>query len=217
VASAKKRGLNGIALTNHDCLVEVGESRSDGFLLIPGIEVTSRGGHILALGVLRAIAKGMSAAETIKTIKDLGGVAIIAHPGSRLENGVPTSMISELEPDGIEVVNSLAFPFGLMTKRSHAIAVKYGLAEVGGSDSHIPKTVGKAYTIVDTPSGGIQDILESIRRGRTTPVGSATTISERVEKICRQLTCLAGRPTKKRSEVGRFTDPLVDTDSSQFP
>ena len=201
MASAKKRGLNGIALTNHDYLVKVDESRYDDFLLIPGIEVTSRDGHILALGVLRAIAKGMSAAKTIKTIRDLGGVAVIAHPGSRLENGVSTSKISELAPDGIEVMNSLAFPFRLMTQRNHAIARKYGLAEVGGSDSHIPKTVGKVYTVVDTPSERTQDILESIRRGRTTPVGMGTTISERIEKIWRQITCLANPPGKRGREL----------------
>ena len=62
VAAAKRRGLSGIAITDHntcdalDYLTSVGLIRHDGlavdgFLIIPGVEVSTADGHLLCLGV----------------------------------------------------------------------------------------------------------------------------------------------------------------------
>ena len=61
VAAAKKKGLSGIAITDHDTCEAVeylhkkGWIRDDGqpvddFLIIPGVEVSTKEGHLLCLG-----------------------------------------------------------------------------------------------------------------------------------------------------------------------
>ena len=61
IAAARKKGLDGFAITDHntceavDYLVGEGLMRADGqpvdgFLIIPGVEVTTAEGHLLCLG-----------------------------------------------------------------------------------------------------------------------------------------------------------------------
>jgi predicted metal-dependent phosphoesterase TrpH len=49
---AKQRGLDGVAVTDHDRLDgALIMARETDFFIIPGIEVSSAGGHVLGLGV----------------------------------------------------------------------------------------------------------------------------------------------------------------------
>ncbi|MCJ7574156.1 histidinol-phosphatase, partial [Candidatus Bathyarchaeota archaeon] len=57
------------------------------------------------------------------------------------------------------------------------------LPVTGGSDSHIPRTIGRAYTVVDSASSEVEDIIEAIKRGRTEAIGSGTSVTERLEKV----------------------------------
>ena len=54
----KKKGLDGVAITNHDSLTEVSSSET---IILPGIEVSTRQGHIIGLGISDPIAKGRTA------------------------------------------------------------------------------------------------------------------------------------------------------------
>jgi len=58
IKRAKARGLNGIAICDHDKIrgsLEALKYSSKEFLVIPGSEVSSDDGHILALGVKEVI------------------------------------------------------------------------------------------------------------------------------------------------------------------
>ena len=49
---AKRNGLDGIAITDHHTMqgVRDAEAQVDDFLIIPGIELTTRDGHLLGIG-----------------------------------------------------------------------------------------------------------------------------------------------------------------------
>ena len=73
----KRRGLDGIAVTEHN---NFAPPRIPNTLILPGVEISSRDGHIVALGIRETIAARLSADETIQKIHGQGGVAVIAHP-----------------------------------------------------------------------------------------------------------------------------------------
>src|SRR2546430_10833763 len=79
IEAAIRRRLDGMIITDHDS-VEGGLAgrrvarKYKGFYVIPGSEVTSKAGHILAIGIQENVPKGLSLEETIERIHDLGGI-----------------------------------------------------------------------------------------------------------------------------------------------
>jgi predicted metal-dependent phosphoesterase TrpH len=87
IEAAIHKGLDGMIITDHynvrGGLVGGKEARTfKDFRVIPGAEVTSLSGHILAIGVERDIPKDLSVDETIEIIHDLGGIGVTSHPFS---------------------------------------------------------------------------------------------------------------------------------------
>jgi len=169
-AYARKRGLDGVAITDHDTLkgaIQIAR-RLDSLLVIPGMEVSARGGHVLALNPATPIPKGLSLKETVQRIHEAGGIAIVAHPTS-LPKVFPTRL-RDAHLDAVEVINSRSIPFHLLTHLNRMIAVKFHLPQTGGSDAHHPWEVGLAYTLVEAePKVG--EVLQAIKRGDVRPFG----------------------------------------------
>jgi len=182
----KERGLDGVAITNHDVFTKVSASEA---IVIPGIEVSTREGHVIGLGVSGPIARGRLADETISMIHRAGGVAIIPHPYDPVSRCVNLSKLRS-EPEAIEVINSDALFFRLSTKLAMRAAERLRLPMVAGSDSHIPETVGDAYTLIDSNSEKVEDILNAIRAGSVQPVGGPTSLSKKLLKLARTLRSL---------------------------
>jgi len=182
----KKRGLDGVAITNHDTFTEVTSSET---IILPGIEVSTRQGHILGLGIFGPITKGSTADETIAMIQRAGGVAIVPHPFDPISPCVnPLKLRSR--PEAIETINSDALFFCLNTIVAKRMADRLGLPMVAGSDSHIPETVGDAYTLIDSSSKSVADILGAIRAGSVEPAGGPTPLSKKLLKVARTLRSL---------------------------
>ncbi len=182
----RNKGLDGVAITNHDAPADFSSSE---VVIIPGIEVTTREGHILALGISGTIERGRSADETIRLIHDMGGVAVVPHPFDPVSPCVNPSKLNS-RPDAVEVINSDALFFGLNTKYAMSTARRLGLPMVAGSDSHIPETVGDAYTLIDSPSHEVGDLLNAIRVGSVRPEGRASSVSKKLLKLARTLRSL---------------------------
>ncbi len=177
----KERDLDGLAITDHNVLAR---DVPQELLIIPGIEISSRDGHIIGLGVSDAVPRKLSADETILQIKRLGGVSIVAHPYDLLRSAINPEILTTM-PDAIEVINSASMLHSITWKRARQFAEKKNLPQTGGSDSHIPETIGKAYTIVDIDSRDIASVLDAIRNGRVSPEGRPYHFSDRVRKIIR--------------------------------
>jgi len=182
VLRAKLRSLDGIAITEHDRTCDL---RSKHILVIPGIEISSREGHILGIGITTPVPPGLSSEETLERVRDLGGIAVIPHPYDLACSSVrPRSIRSR--PDAIETINSSALFFHAASLLARQDANILSLPMVGASDSHIPETVGDSFTFVDAESRKVEDILEAVRRGRTTPRGGPTSLVNKLRKLYRQ-------------------------------
>lgn len=173
---AKNRGLDGVVVTDHDTVegaLRLTRQKPKSLTIIPGIEVSTLHGHVLALGITQPVTPKMNIVETVERIHQLGGIAVIAHPSVVLKTRMGHSLSSTSGLDAVEVINSSAFPFFLSTRLSRRLAQRLGLPQTAGSDAHHPREVGNAYTIIDADSNQ-DDIIETVRKGKTVPFGKPT-------------------------------------------
>ncbi|WP_280587868.1 PHP domain-containing protein [Halorubrum sp. Boch-26] len=104
---AAEIGLDAVVITDHDV---IGESKRAaelapeyGLIGIPGVEVSTAHGHLLAVGVERMPPRRRPYDETIAWIHDHGGVAIVPHPFQRSRHGVRQRNIPvpAIDDDGV--------------------------------------------------------------------------------------------------------------------
>jgi predicted metal-dependent phosphoesterase TrpH len=175
----RDRGLDGLAITDHNVLAV---DSSDELVILPGIEISTRAGHVIGLGLSEVIPRGLSAEETIQRIADLQGVSIIPHPYDLLRSSVRPHRL-KVRPDAIEVINSSSFLHSVTWKRARTFAEKESYPMTAGSDSHIPETIGRAYTEVESRSKSIESVLAALKSGSITPLGGPIRATERVRKM----------------------------------
>jgi len=177
---ARKRRLDGVAVTDHDRIDGAMKiAKETDFVVIPGMEVSSLNGHVVALNVHERIPKGLSADETVERIHDAGGIAVASHPGVFLKISLGKHTSSKF--DAVETINASAFPFRYSTRKSQKIASNLGLARVGGSDAHYGPEIGSAYTFVDSELD-TERIAEAIRKGLCEAAGGAIPIFTRLKR-----------------------------------
>jgi len=166
--------MDGIVICDHNTIeggyrmAEWVEENSVNLLIIPGVEVSTSKGHLIVLLPQRNFSIGISPEELIKIAHGDGSLVVAPHPFHRFRHGI--GKIKGV--DAIEVINSkYILPYS--NKLAERYARAEGIPEVGGSDSHVPSTVGIAYTEVYT-NGGVDDILEALRNGKTKAFGGRT-------------------------------------------
>src|SRR5205823_4599911 len=78
VGRGRQVGLDGIAITDHNSVAGIreAEAAAGDLIVIPGIEISTRSGHVIAYGVREPILRDLSVRETVERITALGGVAV---------------------------------------------------------------------------------------------------------------------------------------------
>lgn len=170
-------GLDAVVITDHDVLVEssrAAELAAEYDLIgIPGVEVSTAHGHLLAIGVDEMPPRRAPYEETVEWIRDHGGVAIVPHPFQRTRHGVRKKNIPDV--DAIETFNAWLFT-GYKNRRARRYAEAYGYPTVAASDAHTLPYVGRAYTEITIPEVDREavtreDVLTAIREGSTAVQG----------------------------------------------
>lgn len=155
---ARFRGLNGVALTNHDYYRDFGGDAD--VVTVPGIEVSTTQGHVLVVGPdppSTTVPGQLTPEEVAERAHDGGCVAILAHPYRN-----STVVESSAALDAVEVNGK----HPLRRAKVERLADGLGLPVVGGSDAHYPFEVGRAYTSVDTETLTAETVVQAIRDGR---------------------------------------------------
>ncbi|MGA2385404.1 MAG: PHP domain-containing protein [Candidatus Bathyarchaeia archaeon] len=167
---AKKRGLTAVAVTDHNQIEgSLKIAKEADFLIIPGMEVSSGDGHIVALNLKELIPRGLSAKETVERIHAAGGIAVAVHPYAWFKGSLK-SHVEEAKFDAVETLNANAFPFNRCKRKATEIAQKLNLPCVGGTDAHYGPTIGYGYTAVDCEPS-VDAIIKAIVNGRCQPLG----------------------------------------------
>ena len=180
--------LDVIAITDHDRLEGSlwAYARRDRypFDIIPGVEVSSAEGHILALWVMNPIPENLSMSETAAAIHEQGGMAVLAHPFFRQMGHIRRAAKAYCKDrdyliraglDGIEGFNAAVLIPGT-NRIARRVGQQIGLAVTGGSDAHTLGAVGMGHTHF---IGRTADDLRASMMARTTaPAGRAWPLSE---------------------------------------
>ena len=150
---ALKKGLEGIALTDHDTTKgwddALKAAKELNGTVILGEEIKTRQGDVLGLFLKRGTkGKGKDADEVLREIKAQGGVAIIPHPFHCCERFKDDLRKYKGLVDGIEVFNA-RLPFSKADKQALAFAQENDFAKTASSDAHYHAGVGYAYTIAE--------------------------------------------------------------------
>jgi hypothetical protein len=121
--------------------------------VVPGAEITTFQGHLLALFIEETPASFRSAERTIEAVHALGGIAVAPHPLSWLTRSLSERTLLRLaaEPDparhldAIELANPS--PAGLRTRERAARlnAAALGLPAIGASDAHHLAHIGTGW------------------------------------------------------------------------
>ncbi|HRJ70885.1 MAG TPA: CehA/McbA family metallohydrolase [Terrimicrobiaceae bacterium] len=191
IAAAKARGLSGIAITDHDSceaheyLLAKGLEREDGepvdgFLVVPGVEVSTADGHLLCLGTTLPPMHGEPAPAVVAAIHERGGIAVPAHPYDRWRAGIRQEMLDQLEIYALEVFNAA------VTNRSYnlqalAYARSRGLSMTASSDAHHASAVAVSTTTFDLETLRLSDLLAALRTGGV-PEGKYLSFREAMKK-----------------------------------
>lgn len=178
---AKKVGLNGIAITDHDRIdgaLRLAKTVTE-ILIIPGIEISSLDGHIIGLNIQELVSKNLSAEETIEKIHGFGGLAVACHPKAIFKASLGEK--TNLKFDAIEVINSSAIPFKRSERKAREIAKSLGVPQVGGSDAHYAPEIGLAYTLIDAEPD-CDKMVKAISRGLCEPIGRAIPLWLRLKR-----------------------------------
>lgn len=172
VRAAKRRGLAGIAVTDHGTIaggVETQAVAPDDLLVIVGAEIYTTVGDIVCLFLSTEIV-GRDPLDVIAQTHAQGGVAFFPHPLRSHPPGIPNAVLAAC--DGYEVLNSRAGHFApdkVSPRRTdwRPLASK---ARLGNSDAHLYSEIGTAYTTI-SGSATIDNVRRALLEGRTAPGG----------------------------------------------
>ncbi len=183
VKEAIKKGIKCICITDHGEVEGAIRAMKFAFdkdiLVIPGIEVTSKSGHILGINVKKVIPNWLSAEKTIKEIRKQGGLAIIAHPFDwPIEDFIGGEKeILRLQPDGIEAFNASVLVKS-SNKKALDFALKYNFSVTAGSDAHNKEFIGRGYLEIPDEITSVQDVIDAILSKKVVPKGEVLSFAE---------------------------------------
>ncbi|MFC5366160.1 CehA/McbA family metallohydrolase [Salinirubrum litoreum] len=170
---AAEIGLDGVVITDHDAIHEslrAAELAADyGLVGIPGVEISTAAGHLLAIGVDEMPPHRAPFDETVQWVRSHGGVAVVPHPFQRSRHGVRKRRLTDC--DAVEVFNAWLFT-GYKNRRARRFAETRGYPGVAASDAHSVPYVGRAYTELEIPDATRADldadlVLDALKNGST--------------------------------------------------
>jgi predicted metal-dependent phosphoesterase TrpH len=188
--SLQQKKLQGFALTDHNTIdgaIKAANNLSTKeFIIIPGIEISTKDGHLIGLNVNSLVPKGLPLDETVEKIYEAGGIPIVPHLYRKM-SGIKKEKLMTIKKhiDAIEVYNSCSQPkTNIKTSR---VARSLKLGGTGGSDSHMPCYAGYAYTLIDSTDLTKDAIIEEIKNRNTWGSGSPLPLAYRQERMIRSI------------------------------
>jgi len=176
IRTAESKGLDGIAFLDHNTLDGYFKAKNidTDLIIVPAMEVSTRKGHVMALGVREVIEERLSIDSTIERIRERGGLSIAVHP-HRFFSGLGEKNVLNNDWDGIEGLNGRSWEW--KNKRAQKIADELELPVTGGSDAHRLKSIGKAFTVFENIDDW-EDVIEEVKKGNTDVGGKGRTLSQ---------------------------------------
>jgi predicted metal-dependent phosphoesterase TrpH len=189
IRTCQRKGLNCIALADHGSIEGALKIQDLApFKVIIAEEILTTNGEIMGIFLTRKVPSGLSMEESIRLIKEQGGLLCAQHPYDKIR---PDSLKSEVmdriapEIDLVEVFNARN-PLRNSSVLAAKFALEHDLPGCAGSDAHSAYEIGNAY--IEMPEfKGKEDFLQALRKGkiigrRTGPIGRLSGFVARLKK-----------------------------------
>lgn len=144
--------LDCLAITDHNETKFAQEMHQKfGNKIIVGEEIRTKEGEIIGLFLTKTIPPRLTAVQTVKEIREQGGLVYIPHPFEIVREGLQRPILEKIvsDIDIFEVFNGRGRLHG-KEKKALAFAEKYHLIPAASSDAHGPKGIGYTYSVIDT-------------------------------------------------------------------
>lgn len=191
--SCLRRGLAGVAVTDHDTIEGALVFRRElPIEVIIGEEVSTTSGHVIGLFLTERVPPGLSATETIRLIRQQGGLVCVPHPFDRVRSShIPVEELHEIagQLDMVEIFNSYNL-FEGADRLAAEFAGFAGKPGTAGSDAHVAGEVGRSYVEM-APFAGPRQFLENLGRAHL---------------VCRKTSLAVRAVTKARKKIRNIGD-----------
>ena len=163
----ERAGIDCVAVSDHnnvDGALAVREGA--GFRVIVSEEIKSSAGEIIGLFLRETIRKGLTPEDTVRAIREQGGLVLIPHPFDRIRrSAIREEALMRILPDVdiIEVFNSRTIR-AADNERARRLAEEHGKLMSAATDSHTPWEIGLAWTEMPAFEGP-GDFLVALGKG----------------------------------------------------
>jgi len=176
---ALDKGYEVLSITNHDVLTYStylrDYARERGIVLIPGIELTVRGKHILMYNVVEQLHL-IKNFEDLEQLKDMDNFFIAPHPFYPCYKSLGRHLKEWIHIfDAIELSHFYTSSFDF-NKNAIDCAQQFGLPLVGTSDSHTLHQMGHTYTLIEAEKEP-EAIFEAIKNEKIHVVTAPLTLT----------------------------------------
>ena len=186
IINAKKKGLDGVCLTDHDQfwnLTEINELQVKyNFPVFPGSEITTEEGHVIVFGLKEYIFGMHNIKFLSEIVKSHNGFMIAAHPYRRRFDSVSQMDLSKLETTAYDSKNDIIFNTvdaietingrgeNIQNVFSEKICELIGLPSTGGSDAHKIEDISKVATKFNTKITSVEELITQLKTGIYEPI-----------------------------------------------
>ena len=175
-----REGFRILSITNHDRVTFSRElaayARDQGILLIPGVEATIEGKHVLLYNI-DVPPNHMRTFADLRRLKSPDWLVVAAHPFFPGSICLRERLLTEIDLfDAIELSHFYTRRINF-NRRAVRLAREAGLPLLGTSDSHLIQQFGTTYSIIDGDAT-VEGILTAIRKKQVRAVSSPLTVRE---------------------------------------
>jgi predicted metal-dependent phosphoesterase TrpH len=197
IRACEKKKINCIALTDHGSVEGALKLQKIApFKVVIGEEILTPKGEIMGLFLSETIPSGLSIEESIRRIKDQGGLLCAQHPFDKIRpDALKSEVMDEIAGfiDVVEIFNSRN-----PLKRSSEMALEFALAHnlpgTAGSDAHADFEIGNAF--IEMPEfKDKNEFLKALRQGKVT--GKRASARGRINSIWAKIS--NGQPVFKKN------------------
>lgn len=169
VRRCEEVGLSCVAITDHNTIAGALEACDVSPIpIIIGEEVMTSDGEVIGLFLKREIPRGLSPTDTMRAIREQGGLVCIPHPFDRFRSG----LLRRVEPDGllplidiIEVYNARTF-YPPDNRSARRFAEEHRLLVCAASDAHTPEELGHTFVEMPQFDGTAKGFMKALRNAR---------------------------------------------------
>ena len=165
----RRRGIDKLAITDHNTATgALLAFRLYPMLIIPGEEIMTTEGELLAWYIREGVPAGLTPEETISRLRDQGALIGVAHPFDRYRRGawLPDALNRIVDQiDAIEVFNARCI-HAEDNAKALEFATQRGMLMSCGSDAHIPPEYGQATLLSEPFANTAEGLKQALAHGQ---------------------------------------------------